>query len=255
MINKASVARFAALAVLIGTLPMLVTCEVENPRALFVYDVMALTSRQDCIIQPGQRAQAVLSMGILDVMITNNYMIFPRFKNMMLKSLSLIGEGTTSLNTETNYLMIKGARTWIDLGEANNDLPADLYQKWVVDGVQHTVSAGAEPEQEGAVGVEIIKPEIGNILGKKLNAVKDNKYGLDINVYVMLQAENQAGEVVYSNELPFPIKVCYGCLVSPSASTSVNDMPCFPGQDYPIPAIMCRGIANYWEDCPNYWVP
>ena len=253
MKNKAFVARFAAMAVLIGSLSMLVTCEVENPRALFVYDVMAVTPRQDCMIQPGQRAQAVLSMGVMDVMVTNSYMMYPRFKNMMLKSLGLIGESTTSLNTEVNYLSIVGARTWLDLGEANADLPADLYQKWVVDGVQHTVSAGLEPEQEGAVGVEVIKAEVGNILGAKMNAIKDQKVGLDINVYVMLQAQNQAGEVIYSNELPFPIKVCYNCLVAVSTSEEVTDMPCYPGQDYPFPWVMCSAIANYPEDCPNYW--
>lgn len=254
MKKTAFIARFAAMAVLVGCLPMLVTCEVENPRALFVYDIMAVTPRQDCVIQPGQRAQQVMSMGIMDVMITNSYYMYPRFKNMMQKSLTLIGESATSLQTEVNYLSIVGAKVWVDMGEANNDLTADQYQRWVVDGVQNTASAGVEPEQEGAVGVEAIKSELGNLLGAKLNKVKDQHMGLDINIYVMLQAENQAGEVIYSNEIPFPVKVCYGCLISPNASTEITEMPCRPGQDDSIPWVICPGIAIYKEDCPTYGI-
>jgi len=113
---------FAAVAVLIASLPMLITCEVENPRALFVYDAMAVSSRTQCVIQPGQRAQAVLPFGIMDVMITNNYFLFPRFRNMMQKTLSITGEGIESGQVETNYLSIGGAKVWVDLGQLGDDM-------------------------------------------------------------------------------------------------------------------------------------
>lgn len=252
MKSKVFIARLAAMAVLIGTLPTLVTCERENPRALFVYDVMAVSSRTDCVIQPGQRAQAVMSSGIMDVMLTNTYYMYPRFKNMLTNSLTLINEGPTSLQTEVNYLSIKGAVSWLDLGELNGDLDGAQQQSYLVDGIQHTVSAGLAPEEEGAVGIEVIKAEVGNMLGEQLRAKKGTQEALDINVYVMLQAENLAGEVIYSNEMGFPIKVCYGCLIAPSSSTQVSEMPCFPGQDYGVPWVMCRGLARYKDDCPTY---
>lgn len=252
MKKSAFTVRGLMLALLVATLPALVTCEVENPRALFVYDAMALTARQQCIIQPGQRAQAILPFGIMDVMITNNYYLFPRFRNMMLSSLSITGEGATSLQTETNYLHISGAKVWIDLGEFNNILTEEQLYVFGTEGIQHTVSAGVEPEAEGAVAVEVIKAELGNLIAERMRQVADSNYGLDINVYVMLMAENQAGEIIYSNEFAFPIKVCYNCLVRVSASDTVTEMPCFPGQDYAIPSLMCPAIALYPEDCPDY---
>jgi len=254
MRNKAINARLIALAILTGCLPMLVTCEVENPRALFVYDIMAVTPRQDCVIQPGQVAQQVMTMGIFDVMLANSYYMFPRFKNMMSESLVLSGESVSSGQTEVNFLSIKGAKVWLDLGDQLADLNLTDAQinEWVIDGVQNTVSAAAEPEQEGAVGVEAIKAALGNKLGELFAKNPDASFAMDINAYVMLQAENMAGEIIYSNEIGFPIKVCFGCLVTPTASDEINDPPCFPGQDFPVPAALCTAVANYPQYCPVY---
>ncbi|HNU67641.1 MAG TPA: hypothetical protein PKH54_01685 [Myxococcota bacterium] len=256
--KKSIFGRLLAVGVLAASLPLLVTCEVPNPRALFIYDAQAITPRSQCIIQPGQRAQAVLAFGILDSMLTNNYFLFPRFRNMMMKSTTISGEGIESGNVETNYLNISGAKVWIDLGQLGDELQATgrmtEEQLFILstDGVQHTVAAGAEPEQEGTVGVEVIKTELGNLIGEVMRTHAGEEYGADINVYVMLMAENQAGEIIYSNELAFPIKVCFGCLVRPSADDTITDPPCFPGQDYGVPAVICPAIAEYPTFCPVY---
>jgi hypothetical protein len=248
--------KILVMAMLLGTMPMLVTCEAQNPMALMIFDAMALTPKQQCQIQPGQRAQAIIPYGILDVLLTNRYYLFPRFKNVMVPLSSITGEGSGSLQSETNILSVAGAKVWIDLGAltpALGDADYNIITPYILDGVQNTVAESVEPDQEGTVAVEVIKPEVGNFLGEMLRATDAPlKAALDVNVYVLLQAETQSGEVVYSNEFAFPIKVCYGCLVIPTVATEANEMPCNYGQDFAIIPVWCPPLAIWPEDCPVY---
>ncbi len=251
----------AAFGGLLVLLPSLMSCAKENPQALFIYDNMAMTRQTQCQIRPGQSAQAIRPYGVLDLAITNQYWMYPRFKNMMESLTQVTGESGANLSAETHVISIQGAKVFVDMGEfspvgADTNKVKETATQYMLDGVHSFVAAGAKPGEEGVVAVQVIPPALGNILDTKMQALV-NKSGVRspavwVTVYVTLEAQTLDRYVIHSNEFAFPIQLCWGCLVSPFFEESPAEWPCYPGQDEAIPCAACSmpTFANHPEACP-----
>lgn len=246
--------RIAALATLLAAVPGIVTCDHSSAGALFLFDAMAMDAQTQCMIRPGQTAQSIRPFGTLDLVITNQYWMFPRFRNMMEELTTITGEGPTSPETETHYMSVQRAMVFVDWGPdlAPTNAERGLAQKYFVDGVESFVTAGVAPQTEGAVAVQVIPPELGNTFAKKLKAISDKGVqspAVWVTIYISLYAQTQDQNVIRSNEMSFPIRLCYGCLVLPICGTAIDALPCHIGQDEPISPDWCPWLANNPGDC------
>lgn len=250
----------AAIGGLLVLLPGLFSCAKENPQALFIYDAMAMTSQTQCQLRPGQTAQSIRPYGVLDLALTNQYWLYPRFQNMLLPLEQVTGEGPQDMQAETNTLSIQGANVFIDMGEfspVNSDTNKvkQIASAYMIDGVHSFVAAGVEPGEEGVVAVQVIRPDLGNIFDTKMQALV-KKSGVAapavwVTAYVTLEAQTQDRYVVHSNEFSFPIQLCWGCLVLPFFEETPQSWPCYPGQDESITCAACPIIATHPEACPT----
>ena len=248
--------RAAALAVLLVAVPGVVTCDHASPEALFVFDDMAMTVQSQCSVRPGQSAQVIRPYGVLDLLQTNQYWMFPRFRNMLQPINTLTGEGPTTPENEVHYMSVQRAKVFVNLGEfqpAKGDKASvtTLATKYQIDGVESFVAAGVGPLTEGVVGVQVIPPELGNLFDTKMQALIKTTVSpaVWVTVYVSLYAETQDQHVFRSNEFSFPIQLCWGCLVSGFCNESVTSVPCIPGQDGSIEPSLCPFIADHPEAC------
>ena len=245
--------RTAALVAVMATLPGLLTCDHASPESLFIIDAMAMSSQNQCVLRPGQSSQVIRPFGDLDLMVTNYYWLFPHFRNMMEPINSITGEGSASPEAEVHYISVQRAKTYVDLGEFASG-SGKVGAKYQIDGVESFVAAGAAPQGEAAVAVHVIPPELGAYLEKKMQAVVDGGViypGIWVTVYVTLYGQTQDGNVISSNEFSFPVRLCWGCMVSGSCSSTFSDLPCYPGQDEPIPALLCPYMSNHPSYCPQ----
>lgn len=245
----------AALAAVVLTAPFAVTCDKAQPQELFIQDIMAMTSAQQCTVRPGQAAQAIRPYGRLDLMQTNQYWLWPRFRNMMNPLSTLTGENLQTPEVEGHYMSIQRAKVFVDIGEFNTGLSgndARLRDKYSLDGVESFVAAGVAPLTEGVVAVQAIPPELGNVItGKMRSLIKTvESPSVWITLYVSIYGQTQSGEVIRSNEFSFPVNLCWGCLVYLDNSGQNADFPCFIGQDESIPSWACPFLANFPADCP-----
>jgi hypothetical protein len=225
-----------------------------------ILDAMAMSPQQQCQLRPGQTAQAIRPYGVLDLALTNQYWLFPRFRNMMEPIGTITGEGEGGLQSETHYLSIQGATSFVNIGEF---MPTSrevsllrIALKYLDEGVHSFVAAGVAPSQEGVVAVQVVPPELGNVLDQKMRAHVQKPTVADpavwITVYVKLEAQTQDRYVVKSNEFSFPVMLCWGCLVMPFIEEAAQDWPCFIGQDEPLPLLACPFVANHPEACPAF---
>jgi hypothetical protein len=246
----------AAVAAVVLCAPFAVTCEHGSPEALMITDVMAMTAAQQCTIRPGQAAQAIVPYGRLDLMQTNQYWMYPRFKNMMNPLSTLTGESLQSPEVEGHYMSVQRAKVYVDMGEftpaeAPNQTAGKIREKYMIGGVESFVAAGVAPLTEGVVAVQAIPPELGNLLDTKMQALiaKTKSPQVWTTIYVSVYGETQTGEVVKSNEFSFPVMLCWGCLVAPTCAEQTGELPCYIGQDEPITAKLCPFVANHPDDC------
>jgi len=233
------------------------TCETSNPQAIFIMDAAAVTFATQCTIRPGQAAQAIWPYGRLDLALSNQYWLFPRFRNMLNPIRTVTGETLETPQAEAHYLSVQVARVFLDMGEfspKNSDTTAtkQLGYKYMFEGVESQVAAGVGPLTEGIVAVQAIPPELGNVLDKKMQeAIRTvSSPAVWVTAYVTLIAQMQDGTVVQSNEFAFPIQLCWGCLVVPSCPDQIQQLPCNVGQDESIPGTVCQCLANHPEGCP-----
>lgn len=253
--------KWLLLLAIAATIPMQTTCSGQNAQSLFILDVLALSQRQQCAVQPGQSAQQIRFAGIMDLMLTNTYWLFPRFRNMMQPINSITGETTESPEAETNWLSVQTAKVFVDMGEfsptsKDSDHTKQIATKYILEGVYYYVAEGLAPNTEGVVGMPAIGADLGNVFDEKIyelvhgtSAVESP--GIWITAFVTLEAQTLDRWVVHSNEFAFPIQLCYGCLIRYTNPESITNTPCIPGQDDAIDCPLCPLIANHPEDCPT----
>ncbi len=249
-----------AIGGLLILLPAMMSCAKENPQALFIFDAMAMTNQTQCSVTAGQSGQMIRPYGVLDLAVTNQYWLYPRFQNMLEPSTRVTGQSGSNLSPETHFLSVQGARVFVDMGEfqpVNSDTNRvkQIASQYMVEGVHSFVAAGVEPGEQGVVAVQAIRPDLGNIFDTKMQALV-KKSGVTapavwVTVYVTLEAQTQDRYVIHSNEFAFPVQLCWGCLVLPFFEQTPQNWPCYPGQDEAIPCAACPKMAAHPEACPN----
>ncbi len=251
-------ARWSVAAVLLLT-PLL-SCPKEQPQVLFIADAAALTRQTQCMIRPGATPQFIWMNGVLDLAITNVYWLYPHVHNMLPTLGESTQEGPTGLYpTETNYVNLHTAYVHVNLGEFYSTLfnPEEgaLAESYRLDGFTWDVAGSIPPASEGVVAVQVIPPDLGNFLAKKILSKPGAKSpGIWISTVVRLEGRTQDLWTVYSNEFKFPIQVCFGCLIrpttnDPSQPPSAANIPCNPGQDEGVDDTLCRLIALHKDAC------
>ena len=256
--------RIGALAILLAAVPGLVTCDHASPESLYIVDALALPVG-NCVLRPGQTATQIHGYGVLDLMITNQYWLFPHLRNFLDTLATLTGEGPSSLQSEVNYITVKRAKVFVDMGEFTpsavktsttpKDTPANLAlgYKYGTQGVEWIVNASMAPKSDSVVEVQAIPPELGNLLDTKMKDVIDRLKVLSpavwITIYVTVTGQTLDGHVMHSNEFSYPVMLCWGCLVNGFCSGTVSTTPCIIGQDDLIDPDLCPYVANNPDAC------
>jgi hypothetical protein len=250
--------RVLAVLVVLAMLPGIVMCDHEGAESLLILNVMPQLRKNQCTIQVGGNTVEFRSYGILDLMLNNQYMAYLHFRNMLQPINTITGESPSTPENEVHYMNVQRAKVFVNAGEfgypAYRDSGAkNMYLKYQLQGIESFVSSFAAPQNESAVAVQVIPPELGNYLSTKMEAVAKNKLypAIWVTVYVSLYAETQDQTVIKSNEFSYPIELCWGCLVGKLCSDEPTaDIPCQVGVDTFISNQLCPIYAIKPGSCP-----
>ena len=247
---------------LAGTLLLFTSCPTEQPQALLIQSIMAMTQQTQCMLRPGGGggAQFVRMNGVLDIGITNQYWLFPMFKNMLPTLKEATGLAPSNLApTETNYINVYKAHVHVNVGDLFDlkELQAAdraIFEEVLSKGFTFDIAGGVGPGEVTAVSIQAIPPWLGNIIDKYVSMYRKSSPGIWVTLYVKLEGRTQDRWVVYSNEFSFPVLVCYGCLVryvtnDRTVPPSSGSVPCLPGQDDPVDNNFCPYVANHPDVC------
>jgi len=238
------------------------SCPKEQPQALLIQNMMAMSQQTQCMLRPGGGggAQFIRMNGVLDIGITNQYWLFPMFKNMLPTLKEATGLQPSNLApTETNYINVYKAHVHVNVGGLFDLKELDgkdraTFEEVLSRGFTLDVAGSAGPNEVSAVSVQAIPPWLGNIIDKYVSRYAASKPGIWMTLYVKLEGRTQDRWVIYSNEFSFPVLVCYGCLVryvtnDPTTPPSASSVPCLPGQDDPVDNNFCPYVANHPDVC------
>lgn len=240
----------------------LVSCPVDHPNSIVILQAAALTRQNQCTIQAQAQAQYVRAFGVLDLAVTNHYFGYPVVMNNMPSSMDISGEGAENLEVETNTVTFYGA-------EVRLDIPIKIYQDPLsdqtllysvqTDGFFSPGAGGAEPGGVGITAVELIPPDVGNVLQNifRSKVAKDSCLypSAWVYAYFRIRGSTTSGHEVVSNEFMLPIRLCWGCLVryvtdDPYHTQMTNTQPpCLPGQDEPMDNVLCTKVAMDPDVC------
>jgi hypothetical protein len=212
----------------------------ENNSSLFIRGALAI-EETGCVAR-AEPGALMRGGGVLDVSFRQDYTAALLVGNQ----LSTQGD-RDSLRTETARVTLTGAEVRLyDL--ENNQLDEYTVQaSGFVDAAPTADSPGF-----GSVFVSVIRPE-SNFRTVGCEALDTPGQGCDIIVNVRVFGETLGQREVESNELQFPLHVCYGCLVAfplvaldpvnntcqGSDQDEVEATYCFLGQDASIDCRLC----------------
>lgn len=221
-------------------------CTVEQESQLFIRQVLAVV-QPDCIARAEPDAPAV-GTGILDSALSQEY------KAWLLVGNQLVTRGSADqARTETSRISFQSAEVRITSASDGSELSAYTVP---INGF-----ADAALNQEPSYGVTNLPlvdrgaiAAIGSIPGRELRRIVAT---------VKVTGRTLGGSTVTSNEFPFVIQVCRGCLVTfgnddddpntpetdctgpgSTSSTISNNASCITGQDTSISCQACKGKVD-----------
>lgn len=217
---------------------------------LWIMGNQLVGKKTQCAAKASGGSTELISRGIMDLMTTNRYVLFPMVKNGLEQLDKTLGLGFEEGYPETHTVIIKGA--WVsfqleglegayDGTDQPTDL-ADLGEIWI------PTSGAVEPAVTNPVVLEAVPPLVGQLLDKDI-AFDGYSSGGVMTIHVVIEGVQFDGTVMHSVPFDFPILVCRGCLVLHDSYpelcciTNVTSMflPCYPGQDEPTScAQACR---------------
>lgn len=207
-----------SLAALLLLATTLVGCDQANPVSLNLNGNI-LAAREavgpgvvgECYPDGGGRYR---SHGTLDLMVFNKYDFFPEVLNKMPPTTNITGNNIEHLRSDAATVTVTGALMSLDLNKATGPLagwnpPASLLS-WYVP------VAGSIQAQQLWRGRF---PLVPSTLGEQLRArfAQDPKRYTTLQrvvVNVSVEGEMADGTVVRTQEIGYPIDLCWGCLVS-----------------------------------------
>lgn len=265
-ITRAAIASGLALALFAGTSG----CDLEtNAPAIIMTGV--LVPEDDCTVRAtGGSQQQTVPRGILDLSVTTSYYAFISVNNNFQPSDAIAefevtdgrldGSTVTFTQAELTFRINTQALT-----EAYGELGADGLAGLGLSALAtqtgtSPVGGAVEPGTGGAVGVQLIPDNIGQLL-RNVPALGEGAK-LQVVVEVTLVGRRADGDTVKSGVFEFPIDVCNNCLVIHALSPEVASAPftlgglgagdlefCNPGQDSPITNAFCG--VRYGTERPD----
>lgn len=210
-----------------------------NPASLQILTNALVGLENACQMQAGAKVKITRPVGVMDLLMTNRYIMFPSIFNAMESSLTVSGQTAETGGLEMNSIVLSGARISYDIegllggyDGSDTDLPSSVFSP---------TSGTLEPGDYSTVTLDVIPPYIGNILDKDLAFDTLNSAGTMI-VHVSIEGRMLDGTKLQSNEFLFPITICRGCLlyynVLPTqCCRGIFEAPdaCVPGQDSGVP--------------------
>jgi hypothetical protein len=220
-----------------------------DSQGLFLSDGVKLQTGSTCdLVEADIQGLPVLSRGVMDLAITNQYRLLLRYRNR--------SGDDQSLRTATLHL---------DLGKFTPaakatlpGLPADkasslaLGYKYATEGVQIPVSGGVLPNEWGVVEIPILPEEVGTLLATKMMKLVEtysasNAPEVVVVATLTIHAMASGSGSNASNEFSFPVELCWGCLMAPDAQPRAS--ACRPGQDDVTDQATCPLVAVHPESC------
>jgi hypothetical protein len=209
--------------------------------SLFLADNVAPAAPPTCTVDSG--SNIFISDGLLDVSISQSYEMNPRVINNMvaqsgvpLKWSDPLGSNTLVLN-DMHDVYIDGFNVCYEKRQNNvppanpNATCADIAS--VASGFIPSQGAVVPSGGKTAVGVNVLPKEIYDKLGINLNKGDDPQTLL---VHLQGSGRTKDGSRILTNEIVYPIRLCFGCLDVTPACTALKQIPdptsvCLRGQD------------------------
>ena len=174
------------------------------------------------------QAEYMRPNGTLDLMINNKYDFFPLIENHLLPTENVSGNKPTELRADSSMITVTGAWVNISFNTTNKDSilkgSAALRAKVLTAADDPTVKGWwvpfvvtIESRDEAYSRFSILPRDIGTLMReqwlKEQNPAK--KYGTieTVTMHVTIEGVMQDGTIVRSQTMPYPIQVCFGCLV------------------------------------------
>jgi hypothetical protein len=238
---------------LAGTAAISTACVNDNS-TVFIFDVLAQQ-----LVSPGSQClfttdptQPYVSAGVLDVGLRTAY-----FAEFLVGNQIVSQASATAPQTETSYVQFSGAVVKVT-DTADNTL---AYYTEMVGAAALAPAQGTTPSFE-PIGVTIVdEASIASYIQALEPGGMDYGGTVQLITHTYFFGQTLGGESVQTNVFTYPVTLCYGCLVSYSASdvnpnaplpnclnaTSSNSAstalpgPCFPGEDDAIDCSQCLG--------------
>lgn len=249
-----------ALAAL-STLSLLSGCAENTPEILILQN---LRVDENCRPPASASGDNVLARGVLDLFVTNQYLMVPIVQNTLVPSNSVSfgrggrGQGLTGNEWEANDITFSRATVELDIPPS---LDAAFARSFEIP-----ISGTVRPGGSQSVELYVILPAIGNALAQS-NFLRTSGSRVTMLARVQFIGKTNAGREVDSNIFTFPIELCVGCLLdTPAAAvdptfpspncrnvtglddTSLTDV-CFPGQDQRLDCrLVCPNLGPDEED-------
>jgi hypothetical protein len=195
-------------------------------------------------------ANTFISRGVLDLFVTDTYVISPLVRNNMVASESIrftgLGGGAGGLqgtNWEANSVNFNRAVAEFE-GPSGLGVP-------IPRSLPLTISGSVIPGGSAAVSLQVVTSTIAGFL-RQSDLLNQPGSSFTLLVKLKFFGTTAGGTEVDSNEFVYPITVCNGCLLQyPTEAidttfpvpncrnfsdfdTVTADVPCFPGQDEPL---------------------
>ncbi len=240
----------ALLALLLCALGAAAGCTHENPNSIrLAGNVVALRQATG----PGIVGECypvgttlLRSHGTLDLMAQNTYEFFGLVRNLMPPTLSASGNGVAQLRADSSTVYVSGAEMSISFDAAGTGPLKNFAPK--PSGTWYVPATGTVDSQTNQI---IRFPLITSVIGEQLRArfkADPNRYTTmqRVVINVKIEGEMADGTVVQTGTVPYPVDLCWGCLLHlPTAEAGVGLKS--PEEQY--------AVCSLKQIAPNYVPP
>lgn len=222
-----------------------------NESSLFVHDVKQV-SAESCAATADEAAAAWLS-GVLDVSIRLEYDATLLVGNQM-----VVRGDPNALRTETSKIALYSTDVQVLDEDGNVYAYAGGTSEFSTPGAGFINPSAGATASYGLIGATLIDFNTASDLRAQLNQPSHPERSLVASVVV--HGRTLGGNELVTAPFTFPIRVCYGCLVTfppeaidatlkptvncknSQASTSATAVGCRVGQDSSVPCTACKNI-------------
>lgn len=171
------------------------------------------------------QAEYMRPNGTIDLMLNNKYDFFPHLRNQLKQTGNVSGNQVAELRADASMITVTGAQVKMTLDTAAKDsilkgsaaLRAVLGIEDTDEGWWSPFVVTIEANEEAFSRFEALPRHIGNLMRTQWNKETDpgKRYNTieTVTLHVAVEGFMQDGTIVRSQTVPYPVQVCWGCLV------------------------------------------